>query len=32
MKEYREKHPVDIDQVVTNLQESEERQKNRCKN
>ena len=27
MKEYREKHPVDINQVATNLQESEERQK-----
>lgn len=32
MKEYREKHPVDITQVVTNFQESEERQKNRIKN
>ena len=32
MKEYREKHPVDIAQVVTNFQESEERQKNRIKN
>ena len=32
MKEYREKHPVDIAQVVTNFQESEERQKKRIKN
>lgn len=31
MKEYREKHPVDINQVVTNFQESEQREKNRIK-
>jgi hypothetical protein len=27
MKDYREKNPINIDQVVTNLQESEEREK-----
>jgi len=27
MKEYREKNPVNIDQVITNLQESEERER-----
>jgi hypothetical protein len=27
MKEYREKNPVNMEQVVTNLQESEEREK-----
>ena len=32
MKEYREKHPVNIEQVVTNFQESEQREKNRIKN
>ncbi len=32
MKEYREKNPVNIDQVVTNFQESEQREKNRIKN
>ena len=32
MKEYREKHPIDINQLVTNFQESEERQKNMIKN
>lgn len=32
MKEYRENHPVDIDQVVTNFQESEQREKTRIKN
>jgi hypothetical protein len=29
MKEYRQKNPVNIDQVITNLQESEEREKKR---
>jgi hypothetical protein len=32
MREYREKHPINIDQVITNFQESEEREKNRIKN
>jgi hypothetical protein len=32
MKEYREKNPVDIEQVVTNFQESEQREKIRIKN
>jgi hypothetical protein len=32
MKDYREKHPVNIEQVVTNFQESEQREKNRIKN
>jgi len=27
MKTYREKNPINIDQVITNLQESEEREK-----
>jgi hypothetical protein len=27
MKDYREKNPVNIDQVITNLQESAEREK-----
>jgi len=27
MKEYREKNPINIDQVITNLQESEEKEK-----
>jgi hypothetical protein len=31
MKEYREKNPVNIDQVITNLQESEEREKDKNK-
>lgn len=31
MKEYREKNPVNIDQVITNLQESEEREKDKEK-
>jgi hypothetical protein len=26
MKEYREKHPVNVDQVITNFQESDERE------
>jgi hypothetical protein len=29
MKEYREKNPIDMDQVITNFQESEEREKNK---
>jgi len=29
MKEYREKNPINIDQVITNFQESEEREKNK---
>ena len=32
MKEYRETHPMDIDQIVRNFQESDEREKNRIKN
>ena len=32
MREYREKHPINIDQVAHNFQESEERQKDRIKN
>jgi hypothetical protein len=31
MKEYREKNPVNIDQVVANLQESDERENDKCK-
>jgi hypothetical protein len=27
MKEYRDKHPIDMEQVITNIQESEEREK-----
>ena len=32
MKEYREKNPINMEQVITNLQESDEREKNRIKN
>jgi len=32
MKEYREKHPIDMDQVITNFQESEQREKNKITN
>jgi hypothetical protein len=32
MKEYREKNPINIDQVVTNFKESEEREKLKIKN
>jgi len=32
MKEYRETHPTDMDQIVRNFQESDEREKNRIKN
>jgi len=31
MKEYREKNPINMEQVITNFQESEEREKNRKK-
>ena len=31
MREYREKNPINMEQVVTNLQESEEREKKRKK-
>lgn len=29
MREYREKNPINMEQVITNLQESEEREKNK---
>ena len=32
MKEYREKHPVDLNQIITNFQESDEREKLKIKN
>jgi hypothetical protein len=32
MKEYRDTHPTDMDQIVRNFQESDEREKNRIKN
>ena len=32
MKEYREKHPINMDQVVENFKESDEREKMRIKN
>ncbi len=32
MKEYREKNPINMDQVVENFKESDEREKNRIKN
>ena len=32
MREYREKHPINIEQVANNFQESEDRQKDRIKN
>ena len=31
MKEYREKNPINMDQVINNLKESDEREKNRVK-
>ena len=31
MKEYREKNPINIDQVISNLQESEEKEKEKEK-
>jgi hypothetical protein len=32
MKEYREKHPINMDQVIENFKESDEREKKRIKN
>ena len=32
MKEYREKNPVNIEQIIDNFNESDEREKNRIKN
>lgn len=32
MREYREKHPINIEQVVTNFKESDEREKLKIKN
>jgi hypothetical protein len=32
MREYREKHPVDLEQVIQNLQESDERERLKIKN
>ena len=32
MKEYRDKHPVDLDQIIENFNESDEREKLRIKN
>ena len=32
MKEYREKNPINMDQVIENFKESDEREKNRIKN
>lgn len=32
MKEYREKHPIDIDQIIENFNESDEREKFKIKN
>ena len=32
MKEYREKNPVNMEQIIENFKESDERQKNRIKN
>jgi hypothetical protein len=29
MNVYREKHPINVDQVITNFQESDEREKNK---
>jgi hypothetical protein len=31
MKEYRDKHPVNMDQIITNLQESDERENDKKK-
>ena len=31
MREYRQQNPINIDQVITNLQESEEREKDKEK-
>jgi hypothetical protein len=32
MKDYREKNPINVDQVITNFQESDEREKNKIQN
>jgi Tfp pilus assembly PilM family ATPase len=32
MKEYREKNPINMDQVIDNFKESDEREKNKIKN
>lgn len=32
MRDYREKNPINVDQVITNFQESDEREKNRIQN
>jgi len=32
MKEYREKHPINIDQVIDNFNESDKREKNKIQN
>lgn len=32
MKEYREKHPVNMEQIIENFKESDEREKKRIKN
>jgi hypothetical protein len=32
MREYREKNPINMDQVITNFKESDEREKNRIQN
>jgi hypothetical protein len=32
MKDYRERNPINMDQVITNFKESEEREKNKIKN
>jgi hypothetical protein len=32
MRDYREKNPINVDQVITNFQESDEREKNKIQN
>lgn len=32
MKDYREKNPINVEQVITNFQESDEREKNKIQN
>jgi hypothetical protein len=32
MRSYREKHPINVDQVINNFQESNEREKDKEKN
>jgi hypothetical protein len=32
MRDYREKNPINIDQVITNFQESDEREKSKIQN